>query len=102
MQRIKLESVRRKSGGRVHLTPRVPRSGPVTTLCNQTLGDGSYVAVFRGLATNNDYTITQDRKGAIAVRGEFELKGEAGAPPKRVSLPTWWNTDAVRRRSPSR
>src|SRR5437764_12365829 len=45
MQRIKLESVRRKAGGRVHLTPRVPRSGPVTTLCNQTLGDGSYVAV---------------------------------------------------------
>src|SRR5437660_10799328 len=45
MQRIKLESVRRKSGGRVHLTPRVPRSGPATTLCNQTLGDGSYVAV---------------------------------------------------------
>src|SRR5256885_637685 len=45
MQRIKLESVRRKSGGRVHLTPRVPRSGPVTTLCNQTLADGSYVAV---------------------------------------------------------
>src|SRR5256886_8065295 len=45
MQMSRLESVRRKSGGRVHLTPRVPRSGPVTTLCNQTLGDGSYVAV---------------------------------------------------------
>ena len=45
MQKIKLESVRRKSGGRIHLTPRVPRSGPVTTLCNQTLGDGSYTAV---------------------------------------------------------
>jgi len=40
-----LESVRRKSGGRIHLTPRVPRSGPVTTLCGQTLGDGSYAAV---------------------------------------------------------
>lgn len=45
MQKIKLESVRRKSGGRIHLTPRVPRSGPVTTLCNQTLGDGTYIAV---------------------------------------------------------
>ena len=45
MQKIKLESVRRKSGGRIHLTPRVPRSGPVTTLCNQTLGEGSYIAV---------------------------------------------------------
>ena len=43
--KVKLESVRRKSGGRIHLTPRVPRSGPVTTLCGQTLGDGSYSAV---------------------------------------------------------
>ncbi|TMF21394.1 MAG: hypothetical protein E6I35_00805 [Chloroflexi bacterium] len=45
MHKIKLGSVRRKSGGRIHLTPRVPRSGPVTTLCGQTLGDGSYAAV---------------------------------------------------------
>jgi len=45
VQKVKLESVRRKSGGRIHLTPRVPRSGPVTTLCNQTLDDGSYMAV---------------------------------------------------------
>ena len=42
---IRLESVRRKSGGRIHLTPRVPRSGPVTTLCGQTLTAGSYSAV---------------------------------------------------------
>src|SRR5437773_10557198 len=45
MQKIKLESVRRKSGGRIHLTPRVPRGGPVNTLCGQTLGEGSYTAV---------------------------------------------------------
>jgi hypothetical protein len=45
VQKVKLESVRRKSGGRIHLTPRVPRSGPVTTLCNQTLDDGTYMAV---------------------------------------------------------
>ena len=45
MQQVKLESVRRKSGGRIHLTPRVPRSGPVTTLCGQTLEAGSYTAV---------------------------------------------------------
>ena len=42
---IRLESVRRKSGGRIHLTPRVPSSGPVTTLCDQTLAAGSYAAV---------------------------------------------------------
>ena len=42
--RIKLEAVRRKSGGRIHLTPRVPRTGPVTTLCGQTLAEGTYAA----------------------------------------------------------
>jgi hypothetical protein len=45
VQRIKLESVRRKSGGRIHLTPKVPKSGTVTTLCGQTLAAGSYTAV---------------------------------------------------------
>jgi len=42
---IRLESVRRKSGGRVHLTPRVPAKGPVTTLCGQTLASGTYAGV---------------------------------------------------------
>jgi hypothetical protein len=42
---IRLESVRRKSGGRIHLTPRVPAKGPVTTLCGQTLAAGSYAGV---------------------------------------------------------
>jgi hypothetical protein len=37
--------VRRKSGGRIHLTPRVPKSGPVTTLCGQILAAGTYAAV---------------------------------------------------------
>lgn len=45
MQKVHLESVRRKSGGRIHLTPRVPRVGPVTTLCGQTLDAGTYGAV---------------------------------------------------------
>ena len=45
VHQVKLESVRRKSGGRVHFTPRVPRSGAVTTLCGQTLEAGSYQAV---------------------------------------------------------
>jgi hypothetical protein len=42
---IRLESIRRKSGGRIHLTPRVPKSGPVTTLCGQLLAAGSYAGV---------------------------------------------------------
>jgi hypothetical protein len=45
LPRVRLESVRRKSGGRVHLTPRVPRSGAVTTLCGQTIANGAYAAV---------------------------------------------------------
>jgi hypothetical protein len=43
--KVRLESVQRKTGGRVHLTPRVPRSGPVTTLCGKTLPPGAYVSV---------------------------------------------------------
>ncbi len=45
VQQVRLESVRRKSGGRIHLTPRVPRSGSVATLCGQTLEAGAYQAV---------------------------------------------------------
>lgn len=41
---VRLESVRRKSGGRIHLTPRIPKTGTVTTLCGQVLGDGAYAA----------------------------------------------------------
>src|ERR1700730_3635430 len=44
---LHLESVQRKTGGRTHSTPKVPRTGPVTTLCGQTLAAGSYVAVDR-------------------------------------------------------
>jgi len=41
---IELERVRRTSGGRVHLTPHVPESGDVVTLCAQTLAAGTYEA----------------------------------------------------------
>src|SRR5215472_4320104 len=41
---IELEQVRRKTGGRVHLTPHVPDSGPVVTLCGQTFVEGTYEA----------------------------------------------------------
>jgi hypothetical protein len=50
---LRLESVQRKTGGRIHLTPRVPRSGPVTTLCGQTLAAGSFVAVERDADCTN-------------------------------------------------
>ena len=44
---LRLESVQRKTGGRIHLTPKVPRSGPVTTLCGKELPAGSFSAVER-------------------------------------------------------
>ena len=78
MQKIKLESVRRKSGGRVHLTPRVPRSGPVTTLCNQTLGDGSYVAVESEPDCANCIRRSKDQariSGALFAQEEREVRG---------------------------
>ena len=58
--------------------------------------DGSLVAVFRDLATNNDYTITQDARGGIAVRGEFELRGDGASPGKRVALPGYSKTNPGR------
>ncbi len=41
---IELERLRRRTGGRVHLTPHVPASGPVVTLCGQTFAEGTYEA----------------------------------------------------------
>ena len=39
---VELERVRRKSGGRIHLTPHVPETGTVVSLCNQSLTEGTY------------------------------------------------------------
>jgi hypothetical protein len=39
---VRLESVRRNSGGRIHLTPRIPKFGPVATLCGQVIGEGAW------------------------------------------------------------
>lgn len=38
--------------------------------------DGSFEAMFRDALNNNDYTITQSPTGAIAVKGEYELRGQ--------------------------
>ena len=40
---IELERVRRKSGGRIHLTPHVPDAGPAVTLCNQSFAEGTFL-----------------------------------------------------------
>ena len=82
MHKIKLESVRRKSGGRIHLTPRVPRSGPVTTLCGQTLGDGSYAAVDAEPDCANCIRRSKDR---ARISGAFFAQ-EEGSELLRLSL----------------
>jgi hypothetical protein len=81
-EKVRLESVRRKSGGRIHLTPRVPRTGPVTTLCGQTLGDGSYLAVEAESDCANCIRRSQDQ-GRIS--GAFFAQDE-GSELLRLSL----------------
>ena len=61
MGQVKLETVRRKSGGRIHLTPRVPRSGPVTTLCGQALAAGTFSAVDAEADCTNCMRRSQDQ-----------------------------------------
>src|SRR5205823_7903910 len=39
---IQLQQVRKRSTGRVHLAVRVPKDGPVNTLCGQTFKPGDY------------------------------------------------------------
>lgn len=82
VQQVKLESVRRKSGGRVHLTPRVPRSGPVTTLCGKTLADGSYTAVETDADCANCLRRSRDQ---ARISGAF-FEQEEGSELLRLSL----------------
>src|SRR5437764_15485419 len=82
MQKVKLESIRRKSSVRIHLTPRVPRSGPVTTLCNQTLTDGSYMAVEADPDCTNCIRRSKDQ---ARISGAFFAQ-EEGSELLRLSL----------------
>jgi hypothetical protein len=82
VQQVKLESVRRKSGGRIHLTPRVPRSGPVTTLCGQTLEGGSYQAVEATADCANCIRRSHDQ---ARISGAF-FEQEEGSELLRLSL----------------
>jgi len=82
VHQIKLESVRRKSGGRIHLTPRVPRSGPVTTLCGQILPDGSFTAVDTEADCANCIRRSKDQ---ARISGAF-FEQEEGSELLRLSL----------------
>ena len=81
-QQVRLESVRRKSGGRIHLTPRVPKSGPVTTLCGQTLEGGSYQAVDAKADCANCIRRSHDQ---ARISGAF-FEQEEGSELLRLSL----------------
>ena len=82
VQQVKLESVRRKTGGRIHLTPRVPKSGPVTTLCGQTLAAGTFAAVEDAADCPNCIRRSQDQ-GRIS--GAFFAQDE-GSELLKLSL----------------
>jgi hypothetical protein len=82
VHQVRLESVRRKSGGRVHLTPRVPRSGPVTTLCGQTLAEGTYAAVDTPADCSNCIRRSKDQ---ARISGAFFAQDE-GSELLRLSL----------------
>ena len=82
MHQVRLESVRRKSGGRIHLTPKVPRSGPVTTLCGQTLDEGSYSAIDTPADCANCIRRSRDQ---ARISGAFFAQ-EEGSELLRLSL----------------
>src|ERR1700704_4408049 len=79
---IRLEPVRRNSGGRIHLTPRVPRNGPVTTRCGQTLAAGSYAGVETAADCAN--CIRRSRDASRISSAFFEQ--EEGSELLRLSL----------------
>src|SRR5216683_338117 len=79
---LRLESVQRKTGGRIHLTPRVPRTGPVTTLCGQTLAAGSFVAVERDPDCTNCLRRSRDPS---RISGAF-FEQEEGSQLLQLSL----------------
>jgi hypothetical protein len=91
IQQVRLESVRRKTGGRIHLTPRVPKSGPVTTLCGQKLPAGTY-SPYDGIADCTNCQRRSTDQGRIS--GAFFAQ-EEGSELLRLSL------EQARRRRPA-
>jgi hypothetical protein len=89
---VRLESVRRKSGGRIHLAPRIPRSGPLTTLCGQVLGDGTYAGTDAVADCSN--CIRRSRDQSRISSAFFEQ--EEGSELLRLSL------EHARQRKPER
>src|SRR5215469_7477305 len=116
--RIELEQVRRKTGGRVHLTPHVPDSGPVTTLCGQTFAEGSYEATSAEADCRNclrrrddparvSSAFFQSDVGAELLQRSLEQararqRAERSAPPAQTPAPAPAPTAETGRAAPKR
>lgn len=66
----------------MHLTPRVPKSGPVTTLCGQTLDAGSYMGVDGAADCANCVRRSHDQ---ARISGAF-FASEEGSELLRLSI----------------
>jgi hypothetical protein len=79
---IQLERVRRITGGRVHLVPRVPESGPVITLCGQTFAEATY----RGSEAEADCRNCLRRQGDAGRVSSAFFQSDVGAELLQRSL----------------
>jgi hypothetical protein len=80
--RVQLQKVRKRSTGRVHFTVRIPKDGPVRTLCNQTYKPGDYVPTDDDV----DCRICLRRQGNEAVVSSAFFQEDLGEELLKLSL----------------
>jgi hypothetical protein len=73
---IELQRVQRTTGGRIHLTPFVPESGPVVTLCDKTLLPGAFRATSAAADCRNCLRRAQDPARVSSAFFQSELGSE--------------------------
>jgi len=93
---IELERVRRRTGGRVHLTPHVPDSGPAATLCGQTFAEGTY----QGTEAEADCRNCLRRRDDPGRVSSAFFQSDAGAELLRRSLEEARNRPRPERHAP--
>jgi hypothetical protein len=80
--KVQLQQVRKKSTGRVHLTVRVPKDGPVDTLCGKTYKPGEYEQT----SDEADCNICLRRQANEAVVSSAFFNQDLGEELLRLSL----------------